>query len=141
MNWKKRFLLGAIGGTGYVGLELLWRGRSHWSMFLAGGACFLLIGHLRELRKPAQLPFQILSSAGIITMVELAAGLLINRRYAVWDYRNMPGNFLGQICLPYCLLWLPVSLLALKSYSYLSQKLRATPHNGARTFGTSVCSR
>ena len=141
MNWKKRFLLGIIGGTGYVGLELVWRGRSHWSMFLAGGACFLLIGHLGELRKPAQLPFQILWSAGIITMVELAAGLLINRSYAVWDYRSMPGNFLGQICLPYCLLWLPVSLLALKSYHYLSQKLRATPHNGARTFGTSFCSR
>ncbi len=56
MNWKKRLLLGAIGGMGYVGLELVWRGRSHWSMFLAGGACFLLVGHLEELPKPARLP-------------------------------------------------------------------------------------
>jgi uncharacterized membrane protein len=124
MNWKKRLLLGAIGGMGYVGLELVWRGRSHWSMFLAGGACFLLIGHLKELPKPARLPFQILWSAGIITMVELAAGLLVNRSYAVWDYRSMPGNFLGQICLPYCFLWLPVSLLAMKAYRYFSRKLK-----------------
>mgnify|MGYP007039094459 CR=1 FL=1 len=34
----------------------------------------------------------------IITTVELAAGLIFNRDYAVWDYRGIPGNFCGQIC-------------------------------------------
>ena len=31
------------GGLGYGGLELLWRGRTHWSMLLCGGACAVLI--------------------------------------------------------------------------------------------------
>ena len=30
------------GGLGYGGLELLWRGRTHWSMLLCGGVCALM---------------------------------------------------------------------------------------------------
>ena len=106
MNWKKNCVLFVLGGVGYVGLELAWRGRSHFSMFLAGGVCFLLLGRL-DRRIP--LPLRAVLGAGIITMVELAAGLLVNRGYAVWDYRDRFGNFLGQICPLYALLWVPVS--------------------------------
>ncbi|MGN1011866.1 MAG: hypothetical protein ACI4QO_07265, partial [Clostridia bacterium] len=31
------------GGGLYLLLELLWRRHTHWSMFFAGGTCFLLI--------------------------------------------------------------------------------------------------
>ena len=106
MNAKKQCALCALGGAGYVGLELLWRGRSHYSMFLAGGVCFLLLG---KLNRKLSLPLRAILGAGIITLVELAAGLLVNRGYAVWDYRDRVGNFLGQICPLYCLLWIPVS--------------------------------
>ena len=106
MNAKKQCALFARGGAGYVGLELLWRGRSHYSMFLAGGVCFLLLG---KLNRKLSLPLRAILGAGIITLVELAAGLLVNRGYAVWDYRDRVGNFLGQICPLYCLLWIPVS--------------------------------
>ena len=115
--WKKTVLFLA-GGTGYVGLELLWRGRSHSSMFLAGGVCFMLLGLLDRARK---LPGFLRASAGagIITAVELLAGLIANRDYSVWDYRNMPLNFLGQICLAYSLLWIPVSLGGMRLYRFL----------------------
>ena len=33
----------AAGGLGYGGLELLWRGRTHWSMLLCGGVCAVLV--------------------------------------------------------------------------------------------------
>ena len=98
-----------LGGFGYVGLELLWRGHSHYSMFLAGGVCFLLLGNLDRAKPRLSLPVRCLAGAGIITMVELAAGLLFNRQYQVWDYRHVPLNFMGQICLPFTLLWIPVS--------------------------------
>ena len=94
-----------LGGMAYTGMELLWRGWSHSSMFAAGGTCFLLIGHLGELEKPLPLAWRSLAGAGIVTTVELAAGLLVNRNYQVWNYSAMPGNFLGQICLPFTLLW------------------------------------
>jgi len=127
MTIWKRVAIFLLGGSAYVALELLWRGRSHSSMFLAGGTCLLLIGHLNEVKPRLPLPLRILTGAGIITMVELAAGLLANRDYRVWDYRGMPGNFLGQICPQFCLLWIPVSALALAFYSGLIRVLQKKP--------------
>lgn len=102
-----------VGGFGYVGLELLWRGRSHISMFLAGGICFLLLGKLNRVRPRLSMPLRCLAGAAVITAVELAVGMLFNRQYQVWDYRGSPCNFMGQICLPFSLLWIPVSFGAL----------------------------
>ena len=101
----------ALGGGAYVGLELLWRGRSHASMFAAGGICFLALGKIRNTK--LQKPLKPLVGAGVITAVELLTGLLVNRDYHVWDYRGLPGNFRGQICLPFSLLWIPVSWLGM----------------------------
>lgn len=104
----------AVGGGAYVGLEFLWRRRSHWSMFAAGGICFLLLGKIRELSLPeATKP---LLGAAAITGVELGTGLVVNRDHHVWDYRAVPGNYRGQICLPFSLLWIPVSALGMELY-------------------------
>ncbi len=108
-HYMGRFLL---GGSAYVGLELLWRGRSHSSMFAAGGACFLLLEELGR-RERIPLPVKAVAGAAAITAVELVTGLLVNKDHSVWDYRRMPLNFRGQICLPYSLLWIPVSTVAL----------------------------
>ena len=123
MEIKKRSILFLTGGAAYVGMELLWRGRSHISMFAAGGICMLLIGHLGEVEPKLPLPLRALAGAGIITMVELATGLLVNRSYAVWDYRGQWGNFLGQICPAFCLLWIPAAWLAAVVYEKLAKRL------------------
>lgn len=122
--WKKSVLF-YLGGCAYVALELLWRGRSHGSMFLAGGICFLLIGHLGSVSPRLPLPLRALVGAAIITMVELAAGLAVNRSYEVWDYRDQPGNFHGQICPGFTLLWIPVALLAMVIYDVLDRRISA----------------
>lgn len=123
MKYWKEGILFLLGGTGYVGLEHLWRGYSHSSMFLAGGICFLLLGRLEQTRpRLPTLPRAIVGS-GIITMVELAAGLLVNRDYRVWDYRSLPGNYLGQICPQYFLLWIPVAAGAGALYPRLATLL------------------
>ena len=120
--WKTAVLF-YIGGTAYMTLEFLWRGYSHGSMFIAGGACFLLIGHLNQVRPRLQLPLRAVVGAGIVTMVELGIGLLCNRDFQVWDYREQTGklplNFMGQICPLFTLLWIPVSLLALGLHTLL----------------------
>lgn len=120
--WKNCVLF-YIGGAVYLTLELLWRGRSHGSMFLAGGVCFLMIGHLGSVKPKLPLPARMIVGAGIVTMVELAAGMLVNREYAVWDYRRLPGNFMGQICPLFSLLWVPVSLAAIWLYDWLEGEL------------------
>ena len=117
-----QFFLFFVGGAGYVGLELLWRGRSHISMFLAGGICFLLLGQLDRAR--ISVFMKCLLGAAVITTVELLVGLMTNRDHQVWDYRQMPYNFLGQVCLSYSLLWIPVSFLAMLLHRLFVQKIR-----------------
>ena len=109
----------ALGGGFYVGLELLWRRRSHVSMFAAGGICFLLLGKIRQLSLPPMA--NPLVGAAAITGVELGTGLLVNRDHHVWDYRSVPGNFKGQICLPFSLLWIPVSALGMRIHDLLEK--------------------
>ena len=122
MKYGKYPALFCAGGLGYMGLELLWRGWTHPALFFAGGTCFLLLGRLKQ-----QPPWvKAVAGAGIITAVELVIGLLCNRRYTVWDYRNAPFNFLGQICLPYCLLWMPVGLAGAEAYRFLDKKMMHT---------------
>ena len=89
-------------------------------MFAAGGLSFLLLGKIRETKLPG--PVKPVAGAGMITAVELATGLLVNRDYHVWDYRDLPGNYRGQICLPFSLLWIPVSMLGMGFYR-LTEKL------------------
>ena len=119
MGILKKSLLFATGGCGYVGLELLWRGWSHGSMFLAGGCAFLLLGQVD--RRVSRLGRKAVMGAWAITAVELMTGLLANRDHSVWDYRGQPLNFLGQICLPYSLLWIPVGLGGMALYRLLDR--------------------
>ena len=123
----------ALGGGAYVGLEYLFRGRSHVSMFAAGGVCFLLLGKLSKTALP--LPVQIGAGAGVITAVELGTGLAVNRDYRVWDYREMPGNFRGQICPAFSALWIPVSMMAMGLYRLAELGLECAGYTDLRGEG------
>ena len=105
-------LIMLAGGTVYVCIELLWRGRSHWSMFLDSGLCAALIGMLNEWAPGLPLSAQALLGACVITGSELVFGSMFNRSYAVWDYRGLPHNVRGQICPQYFCAWLFIALLA-----------------------------
>ena len=120
MKFWRKVCLFYLGGCLYVGLELAWRQRSHWSMFLAGGACFTILGQI-----PRQWPPALRAGMGAlaITLVELATGLLFNRDHRVWDYRDQPGNLWGQICPLFSILWIPVSLVGMELHRRLSRYL------------------
>jgi len=114
MSWVRILTLFLAGGGAYVGLELLWRGRSHVSMFFLGGVCFLLLGGINE-AAPMGLFWQSFLGAGIITVLEFSCGMIVNVALGlnVWNYKDLPLNCKGQVCLPYFLLWIPVSALAI----------------------------
>ena len=119
---EKKACLFTIGGGLYVTLELLWRRRSHWTMFMLGGGCFVAIGELgKRLGRLPRLARAAVGS-GVCTLGELVTGLAFNRDYRIWDYRALPGNFRGQICLFFSALWVPLSALAEVVYGCLEQK-------------------
>ena len=105
-----------IGGLLYMLVEILWRGHTHWTMFLLGGGCFVLIGLLDEwlIYKPP-LIVQMLMGAVIITALELVVGLIVNvwLGWNVWDYSTVPGNVLGQICPQFTVAWFFLSGVAI----------------------------
>lgn len=103
----KGWLLFVLGGGLYVAMEFFWRGRSHISMFLTGGAALLLIAGLVN-RFPTWSVWGVCAAGAItITALEFIVGAIVNVRMGlgVWDYSGEPLNVYGQICLPYTLLW------------------------------------
>lgn len=100
-------LYGCVGGAIYFGIEILYRGYSHWSMALLGGVCFVLIGLLDEWQKHPPLLRQMVQGALIVTVLEFVTGCLVNiwLGWDIWDYSELPFNILGQICLYFTLAW------------------------------------
>lgn len=109
----KVLFLFVTGGFLYNLLELFYRGWTHWTMFFLGGLCFVALGAINEVI-PWEMPLwqQVIIGAGIITGLEFVTGCIVNLwlEWAIWDYSQMPGNILGQICPRFFVLWLPVSL-------------------------------
>lgn len=117
-------LIYILGGLLYAGMELLWRGWTHWSMVLCGGLCFTVMYRISML--PLPMLKKCLLSAAVITLVEFLAGCLLNLRlgWAVWDYSDLPLNLLGQICPQFLLLWLALSVPGLALCQMLRRLFR-----------------
>ncbi len=112
--FKRLLFLFGICGAIYVLLELLYRGRSHISMFFAGGLSAVGIWLCCNCRgiKQRRLFFKCTIGSAVITAVEFVTGLIVNLwlKLQVWDYSTMPLNLLGQICLPFSLIWFLLTL-------------------------------
>lgn len=101
----------ALGGAIYGGIEVLWRGHTHWSMVLTGGVCFAfmyLVAAQPNLTRPVQYAW----CAVLVTAVEFVSGGVFNRLlgWRIWDYSHMRLNLYGQVCLRYSLYWLILSV-------------------------------
>ena len=105
--FQKCLLKFMLGGVGYGLIELAWRGRTHVSMVLTGGACLVAICAVNEKMRGKNIFLRAAVCAAAITAAEFAVGMLVNRwlRLDVWDYGGMAGNVLGQICPLYSFLW------------------------------------
>ena len=113
---KKHLILGTIGGLIYVLLELIWRGYSHWTMFLLGAVCFILIGLVNEVFEwDTPLLLQMLCGCAIITALEFVTGCIVNLwlGWDVWDYSELPFNLWGQISLFSSIVWVGLSLVGI----------------------------
>lgn len=118
----KYLFLFSIGGALYYLGEILFRGYSHWSMFILGGLCFLYAGiqnQLTDWKKP--LILQIIQVEFFVLAGEFITGCIVNLwlGWNIWDYSLLPFNLIGQICLPFALLFLPLCLLAIILDDYI----------------------
>lgn len=112
---KKEVILFAAGGVIYAGVEILWRGYTHWTMAVLGGILFVLIGGLNNwIPWEMSLVLQGAFGAVLVTALELVAGLILNvwLGLGVWDYSNLPWNLWGQICPQFSLAWIALAIVA-----------------------------
>ena len=93
-------MLFLFGGSIYYLLEIIFRGYSFTAMIICGGLCFTICGAINEKNRCMPLVLQQLVAAAGITAIEFLFGLVLNvwLGLRMWDYSNMPGNILGQIC-------------------------------------------
>ena len=121
-RFLKPLILIGIGGLTYTLIEVLWRGYSHWTMFIVGGLCGYLIGLVNEVI-PWEMPIwkQSIIGATIVIVIEFISGCIINLwlKMGVWDYSNVPFNLLGQVCLYFYFIWIVLSTVWIIADDYL----------------------
>lgn len=109
------------GGV-YFFIEVVWKtlqGRAEmisWTMFaLAIVLAVPLERFGAELSWDMPLIWQSGICAVAITVVEFVTGLVLNvwLGFAVWDYSNLPGNIMGQICPQFLILWFFLSAVGI----------------------------
>ena len=119
---SKALVLFLFGAMLYAAIEILWRGYTHWTMAALGGLLFLLLGGLNNWL-PWDMPmlWQIIIGTAIVTAAEFVAGCILNLwlGLGIWDYSNLPGNILGQICPQFTLAWAGLSLIAIVLDDYI----------------------
>ena len=109
-SFMKYLLLFTFSGYIYVCLELIFRGYSNITMMFASSICAIpMIILNNKFTYEIDFLLQLFFCAIFATLVEFIFGMLFNRDYSIWDYRNMPLNLYGQICLPFSLLWMIIA--------------------------------
>ena len=115
-NALKYAVLFIIGGLLYCVIELIYRSRTHWTMFIVGGICFIFCGLVNEIFDWDMLIWKQMAICAVgITTIEFISGLIINvvLHLNVWDYSNLPFNIMGQVCLAFMAIWYFLSFIAI----------------------------
>lgn len=102
-----------FGGLGYGLIEVIWRGKTHPSMVMCGGICFVAIHLVNGKMRKHSIFMRAFVSMLVITAVEFIFGCIVNigLKLAVWDYSKMRFQLLGQVCLLYSFFWYLLSLI------------------------------
>lgn len=136
MNNKLKSLLEhliifCIMGSLYIFVEILYRGRSHWTMWFVGGFAGFIIGELNHEHFEWEMSIlkQCIVGAIITTIIEFISGCILNiwLGWNIWDYSNLPLNILGQVCLLFSIFWTLISLPTILLDDWIRWKLFKEP--------------
>ena len=114
--------LWALGGCIYYSFEMIFRGFSHWSMFILGGICFVFFFFfLKVLLWQDPLWLQLIRCMVFVTSMEFITGIIVNKwlHMQVWDYSRLPLQLFGQVCVPFLILFSGLCALGILMSGYL----------------------
>ena len=109
--YKRCYFIFLIGATGYCLLEFLWRGYTHPSMGIAGGICLIGIHYINIFLEKYSRFLRAIICSIMITVTEFLFGIILNLilNLNIWDYSDLPFNFMGQICIQFSTAWFFIS--------------------------------
>lgn len=125
LNLMKYFLMMCFGGYIYVTLELIYRQRSAVEMMYCASIVTLFMILLNNVYTyEMDYLLQCVISTIVCTGIEWLFGIIFNRDYAIWDYRDMPlSSPDGHICVPFMIIWFVISVLCIPLLDYIEWKL------------------
>ena len=121
-------LLWTWGGALYFLLEVAYKTitghpeRISWTMLvLAVVLCVPVERAGYQLPWDCPLWLQAMACAALVTITEFAAGCVLNLwlGFDIWDYSSLPLNLMGQICLPFSLVWLVLCFLFIVVFDWM----------------------
>ena len=121
-------LLWTWGGVVYYTAEVIYKsltgGTISWTMLYLAIILSIPIERLGG-RTPYPLVVQAVICGGIVTLAEFLSGCVLNLLLGldIWDYTGQPGSILGQVCLPFSLLWILVSLVCIPLFDHIRGKI------------------
>ena len=69
-----------------------------------------------------------LLNMAVCTLIDFSTGMVANQNYELWDYRDMPFNFMGQVCLQNSLVYsIAATLIVWGVYPLMDTALRRAP--------------
>lgn len=105
-----------FGFMAYITIEVCYKGSSHWIMGLCGGLVFILLDKINDkISWNIDILVQGLIGSLLITSLEFVIGEMSLKGIIqpMWDYTYMPINYKGIICLPFSLIWIGLSIIAI----------------------------
>ena len=128
MLWKQWLFPYCAEGVAVVLIVVLLTPVKEWLLRKFGGRVL-----------PAVL-VSIVVTAAVCTTIDFTCGMICNQNYEVWDYRAIPFNFMGQVCLQNSTVYTVAALLILWIfYPLMDRGLRRMPRAVADGLFFALC--
>lgn len=125
MRWIFFFCL--AGGL-YMTLELVYRQYTDYHMFYLAGVIGIVLLNINEwIDYDTSFLLQVFICGTAAIIGELLFGILFNSDYHIWDYRNLPFNFMGQIQLYFAIIWYILSAIFIPVLDYIDYLMFPRP--------------
>ena len=116
MLWSQWLFPFTAEGAALAAIVVILHPASRWLMEKTGNRIVLAV------------LLSFLLNALVCTSIDFTTGMIANQDYSLWDYRNMPFNFLGQVCLQNSMVYTTAAtLIVWVIYPLMDKVMRRAP--------------
>ena len=117
--------IGIVSGFIYCSLEILWRGWTHWTMFVLAFIVGIIISQYNNIfTYDMDLAWQVLFGGLTSIMLEYLFGITFNQDFTIWDYRGLWGTFAqNQLNILFCCTWFVIVCISIFILDWFEYKV------------------